>query len=357
MSQIFNFATKWITGGLFEIITTAIYVAVTMVISIVLAFIITKALKRIFQKVILPQQAEKILINGVKYAIIGFGAVISLMLVLDNLTAFNTVLLGSFIRITVGACIAIVAGILLVFYAEKRLKEFLKNSTIDPILHRFIIMSFRVVCLVLLGIIVLEMLQVPTTALVASASAIGLAVSLAVKDNIANLTSGLIIIVTKPFSSGDFIESDGINGRVHSIEMAYTTLFTYDNKKILVPNNIMAQAKIINHSAETLRRLDIVFGIGYNDDYYLAKDIIMNVAKKFPKIVEDSEHKIYVGMCEHGDSSIKIVSRVWVDWADYYDLNLHMLENVKLEFDKNGINIPYNQLDVHVYNKILENKA
>ena len=193
---------------------------------------------------------------------------------------------------------------------------------------------------------VLDKLGIPTTSIITSLGAVGLAISLAVKDSIATLAGGVVILVLKPFNLGDYVEIDGLGGTVREITMFNTVLNTPDNKRISLPNDSVYKAKVVNYSAEPNRRLDLVFTIGYNDDYDKAKALIEKVIQDCPLALDDPAP--VVRMSGHGASAIEITTRVWVKNSDYFELQFRMYEDVKKIFDQNGISIPFNQLDVHI---------
>lgn len=249
------------------------------------------------------------------------------------LTVFNAALVGAL-------------GWALIKFLLGAIAKFLKKTKIDPLLHSLILSVAKIGMIVLLAISVLDVLGIPTTSIVTSLGAVGLAISLAVKDSVASLAGGVVILLLKPFTLGDYVEIDSTGGTVREITMFSTVLNTPDNKRISIPNDAVSKARIVNYSAEPDRRLDLVFTIGYNDDYAKAKSLIEKVIRDCPLALQDPEP--LVRMSGHGASSIEITTRVWVKNADYFELKFRMYEEVKKAFDQNGISIPYNQLDVHL---------
>jgi small conductance mechanosensitive channel len=197
-------------------------------------------------------------------------------------------------------------------------------------------------------IILLSMLGVDTTSLVAIFSVLTLAISLAVQGVISNLASGIMLVVTKPFEEGDFVDIGGNSGTVEQINITCTKLRTGDNKVITVPNGSITSATVINYSTKETRRVDLTFSVAYGSDVEKVKAIIMDVVTKHEKVLTDKAP--LVRLTEHGASSLDFVTRVWVKSGDYWTVNFDILESVKTEFDKQGIKKPYNQLDVHVKN-------
>ncbi len=204
----------------------------------------------------------------------------------------------------------------------------------------------KAVFYIVIALVVLDAFDVPTTSFVALFSAIGLAISLAVKDTLANFAEGLMLLITKPFKLGDYIETEGVQGTVQRIELVYTRLLTVDNKVVLIPNGEISGARITNYSAEPTRRLDLVFSIGYSDDIDRAKQVIEQIVDNHPYALK--EPAPFIRVIEHGASSIDIAARIWVATEHYWDLNFDMKEMVKAEFDRHGINIPYPHMDINI---------
>lgn len=158
--------------------------------------------------------------------------------------------------------------------------------------------------------------------------------------------SGVILIFFRPFEVGDTISAGGETGTVESITLFNTTLLTPDNKVILIPNNAVAAGNIVNFSKQEERRVDFVFGIGYNDDLKLAKATLQEIADADDRILKDPAS--FIGVGELGDSSVNFTVRVWVKAADYWGVHFDTNEKVKLTFDEKGISMPYPQMDVHL---------
>ncbi|MEG1971751.1 MAG: mechanosensitive ion channel [Oscillospiraceae bacterium] len=244
------------------------------------------------------------------------------------------------------SCLIFIVGYYIINLAVKILKEFLLVSKIQTTLHAFILSATKIFLLILLTMISLEALGISTSSLVAALASAGLAISLSVKDHLSNLIGGVVILMAHPFKENDFVDINGTEGIVSEIGLIYTVLKSFDNKTIFMPNNDTAKAKIINHSSEKNRRLDMTFSIGYDDDYEKAKEIIFNAAKATGFVLDSPAP--YVRMSGHGASSINISCRLWTMWENYYELSALMNETVKAQFDKNSINIPFNQMDVHI---------
>lgn len=252
------------------------------------------------------------------------------------------------------AIVIFLGGMFLSKIALSITKNLLIKSKVDIALHRFLLSSLKITLIVLI-LITCASIFVPVTSLLTVLGAFGLAISLAVKDSLSNVAAGILLLLTKPFTIKDYVSIDDTSGIVSEIGLVYTVLKTFDNQIIHIANSDVSNAKIINLSSERFRRLDLVFSIGYDDDFEEAKTIIRNCAFNNRYVeVEDSqveEHASIIRVCEHGDSAIKICCKVWVTYENYWNLKYHILENVKLEFDKAKISIPYNQLDLHLIKK------
>ena len=156
----------------------------------------------------------------------------------------------------------------------------------------------------------------------------------------------LRILIFKPFKVGDYIVVGNYEGTVRTIELLYTKLTTVDNKVVMLPNGTLSNSNIINVGAEDYRRLDIEMSIGYSSDLKLAKTLLNNIINANPAIIKDREIKVIVKSLD--ESCVTLETRAWVKTEDYWDTKFTLLENYKSEFDKNGIEIPFNQMDVHI---------
>lgn len=245
--------------------------------------------------------------------------------------------------------ITLLVGYIVIKILMKMITNVLKKSRIDVTLHKFLLSVIKGVLWVLVGLTVLQSFGVEMTSIIASLSVVGLAVSLAIKDSLSNVAGGIIVLFSKPFQVGDYVKINEFEGKVEHINTINTKLTTIDNKAIFIPNSSVSASTVVNFTNENMRRVDIVFSIGYNDDFTKAKQIISDIIVKHPKALK--EPKPLVRVCELGASSVNITTRVWAKGEDYWDLRFDLLELVKLKFDEEGISIPFNQLDVHVVNE------
>lgn len=216
----------------------------------------------------------------------------------------------------------------------------------DDILRRFILSIVKSVLLLFVVIASLEQLGLDTTSLVALLGAAGLAVGLALKDSLANFSAGVMLIIYRPFTKGDYVEAGGTQGTVEEITLLTTMFATPDNKQVIVPNAAVFSGVITNYSAKPVRRVDMTFGVGYADDLKQAKGIIENILANDPRVLKDPAPTVAVG--ELADSSVNFVVRPWCNTADYWSLFFDTTEKVKQAFDEQNISIPFPQMDVHV---------
>lgn len=218
----------------------------------------------------------------------------------------------------------------------------------DKTVMRTIAYVFNIGMKLLVAICLVGYLGINTSGLTALVTSLGVCFGLAVNGALSNLAGGIILLVTRPFRVDDFIEAQGVSGTVEDIHMVNTKIRTPDNKVIYLPNGALSTGNIINYSEKPIRRVDFVFSIGYTADYEKAREIIMNILTSHELTLDDPAP--YVRMGAHSASSIDINARAWAKNSDYWTVYPDIIEKVKAEFDKNGIEIPFNQLDVHVKN-------
>jgi small conductance mechanosensitive channel len=230
----------------------------------------------------------------------------------------------------------------------------MKKHKIEISLRRFLRSVLSISLKVILLISILSTLGVKMTSFVAILGAAGLAIGLALKGSLSNFAGGFMIIFFKPFKVGDQIIAQGEKGVVDSITIFSTILHTADNQRIIIPNGDLSNSVIINLSAQKNRRVDMTFGIGYEDDLQKAKTILIELIKKDKRILTDP--KPFVGISELADSSVNFIVKAWCLSSDYWGIFYAMNENVKLTFDKEGISIPYPQQDIHLHKIKTNNK-
>jgi small conductance mechanosensitive channel len=224
-------------------------------------------------------------------------------------------------------------------------RRLLKHADIDQILIGFICSIVNVLLLLVVVIAAVDQLGVDTTSMVALVGAAGLAVGLALQGSLQNFAAGVMLVVFRPFDRGDFVEIAGTSGVVEEINIFNTRLRTGDNRTVIVPNGPILNGTITNNSAQDTRRVDMVFGIGYDDDIKQAKDIIERLLQDDERILKNPAP--LVAVAELADSSVNFAVRPWVASGDYWSVLYDLNEKTKMSFDAAGISIPYPQMDIH----------
>jgi small conductance mechanosensitive channel len=247
---------------------------------------------------------------------------------------------------TITAILIFIIGRFAAKLIKKIIKKTMIKAKIDQTLISFTTNLTYIALMAFVVIASLSKLGIQTTSFVAIIGAAGLAIGLALQGSLSNFAAGVILIIFRPFKAGDYIEGGGVAGSVKEIQIFTTILTSPDNKTIIVPNSKLTGDNIVNYATQGTRRLDMVFSIGYGDDIDKAKEVLSQVVKNDPRLLNDPAPKIAV--LEHADSSINIVCRPWVKADDYWDVYFDMMENVKKAFDKEGISIPFPQTDIHM---------
>lgn len=246
------------------------------------------------------------------------------------------------------AVIILVAGFFLASLISKIVIRTLKAKNVDPSIYQFIKSIISVIIKIVFILFALS-LFVNINSFLAAIGAVGLTAGIGLQDSVAQFASGIQILLNRQFNTGDYIAVDGQEGFVVEIRFMNTVITTVDNKRVIIPNSHITKSNIVNYSAEENRRVDLVFSISYSDDIAKAKAVILDVANNNESILKDPAAVVYVN--SHESSSINLVARFWCKSAEYWNVYFSMQENVKLAFDKNDINIPFNQLDVHIIDK------
>lgn len=244
------------------------------------------------------------------------------------------------------AVLFLLIGFFLVKQIMRILKRAFQKSNMDGIMSSFIRSVTKIILYVLLIVIALSILDVPMDSIVAVIASAGVAVGLALKDSLSNLAGGFIILFSKPLKEGDTIEADGVTGKVEAITILYTRIVTADNKTVFIPNGVVASGKIINYTDKETRRVDLNFGISYEDDIDAARTVLLEQVKAAPEALDVPAPKVVV--LSHDDSAVTLQLQVWTKSEDYWPLHYRLLESVKKAFDRSGISIPYPQMDVHL---------
>ena len=243
--------------------------------------------------------------------------------------------------------VVLFAGIIVVKVTGRIFKRMMDKSKLKGATGNFLTSIVKVALMALYVIILLSMLGVDTTSLVAIFSVLTLAVSLAVQDLVANFASGMMLVATKPFEEGDYVDIDSTSGTVEEIKIVCTKLQTPDNKVITIPNSTVTSAVVVNYSTKGTRRLDLTLSVAYGTEVEAVKSTVLEVIARHSDVVMQSPAPM-VRLKEQNASSLDFTARVWVKSADYWPLNFDLQEELYTEFGKRGIEIPFPQMDVHI---------
>lgn len=246
------------------------------------------------------------------------------------------------------ALIVLVIGLFVIKMIVNGLDKLFKKKDYDPSLESFLLSVARIALKLMLYVAVIQMLGVQTTSFIAVLGAAGLAVGMALSGTLQNFAGGVMLLIFKPFKTGDFIDAQGHAGTVSEIQIFNTILKTPDNKTIIIPNGGLSTGSMINYSTEATRRVDWTIGIGYGDDADKAQAVIRKMMEDDSRILKDPAP--FVEVSELADSSVNFAARAWVNAGDYWGVYFDMNKNVYKTFDKEGLNIPFPQMDVHVHN-------
>ncbi len=228
-------------------------------------------------------------------------------------------------------------------------KYLFKAKKLDETVQKFLYSLVNIALKVFLIVSVISIMGVPTTSFVAVVGALSLAIGLAFQGSLSNFAGGLLLLVLRPIKVGDYIDVSGFQGTVEAINIFTTDLVTIDNKKVIMPNAQVSNATIVNFSANDKRRVDMTFGVSYDSDIDHVKRVLREVIDAIPQTLQAPEP--FVALSEQADSALVFVVRVWANKSDYWAIHFALLENVKKAFDKEGIDIPYNVLDVRLPEK------
>lgn len=258
--------------------------------------------------------------------------------------------LDSGIKIIISLIIMLISFKVINFIARRIQNRLKTNERLDKTLVKTLTNIGKIGLKIVIVICLVGYLGIDTSGLTALVTSLGVCVGLAVNGALSNLAGGFLILFTRPFKVDDYIEveSTDIAGTVEDIQIVCTKIRTPDNKMIYVPNGTLSNSNIINYSEKDTRRVDFSFSIAYENDFEKAKAIIMAVCESHNLVLSDPAP--FVRVSDYGRSSINITARVWVKRSDYWTVKFDILEAVKTTFDKSGILIPHNQLDVHVKN-------
>lgn len=238
-------------------------------------------------------------------------------------------------------------GKIVIALVVRGLRKVMRRQDVDPTLETFVCNLVRMSLLVIVIIAAIGQLGIQTTSFIAIFGAAGLAVGLALQGSLSNFAAGVLIVLFRPYRVGDFVEAAGISGSVEQVQILTTVLKTGDNKQIIVPNGQIMDSIITNYSANDTRRVDMVVGVGYDDDLDKVRATIQALVAAEERILDEPACTIAVS--ELADSSVNFVVRPWVKTADYWGVMFDLTEAIKKRFDQEGISFPFPQQDVHLH--------
>jgi len=245
------------------------------------------------------------------------------------------------------ALLTLVIGFWVISKIVKGMTKVLSIRSVEDTLQLFLASITGIALKAMLIISVASMIGIETTSFIAVIGAAGLAIGLALQGSLSNFAGGVLILLFKPFKIGDVVDAQGYVGVIKEIQIFNTIITTLNNERVIIPNGILSNGPIKNVFAEPTRRVDVTFGISYDDDVRGAKEVLRDIVLADTRLLEsDKGHEIYVS--EHADSSVNLLVRVWCNSEDYWPVYFALYENVKIAFDEKGITIPYPQRDVHM---------
>lgn len=269
-----------------------------------------------------------------------FFSIAHLKQLLNDLGNWSVSLIGKLVI----AVIIWVIGKKIIKVLDKIVKKMLDRSSLDKGVVNFVVSVLKFAMYAILIMIVVDKLGFQTTSLLTLFGSAALAIGMSLQGSLSNFAGGILILIFKPFKVGDYIVVGTNEGTVKSIEILYTRLVTIDNKVIMLPNGSLSNSSIVNVGAENTRRIDIQIGIGYSSDIPKAKKLLEQVINSEKGILKDKDVLVVVKSLD--ESCVTLETRAWVNTADYWNVRFNLLEHYKNIFDENGIEIPFNQLDV-----------
>ena len=253
-----------------------------------------------------------------------------------------------FLPSLIGAIIVLFVGVWICRLIRKFVRRLMIARSVDITIQNFVNELLRWVLYIILFLTVIQKIGVPVSSFLGALAAAGVAIGLALQGSLSNFAGGIMLLILKPFRIGDSIEAKGHTGTVERIGMFYTTLIKFGNERVIIPNGPLFSDNIINYSQNPTRRHNIIVGIGYGSDLKKAKEILYRLAKECPTALQEPPAVVYVE--ELADSSVNLSLRIWSksDTKNYLETRFYLIEQIKLTFDKEGIEIPFPQRDVHI---------
>ncbi|MBR1759390.1 MAG: mechanosensitive ion channel [Lachnospiraceae bacterium] len=254
-----------------------------------------------------------------------------------------------FLWLIVLALIMIWVGRRIIRWISKGLKRAFEKAKIESGVAGFLLKAAQVGMYLLLAMAITEAVGIGASSVIALVGSCGVAIGLALQGSLSNLAGGVLLLATKPFVAGDYIVAGTASGTVSQIDLFYTTLISPDSKQVIVPNGTLANTTIENYSELPVRRIDQTISVAYDSDIEKVKEVLLAVAKAEPHILQDKEILAFINT--FGESSIEFCLRVWVPRTEFWNVSMAIREKIKEAFDANGIEIPFNQLDVKIKNE------
>ena len=248
------------------------------------------------------------------------------------------------------AVLVFLIGVQLIKLIRSIIRKSMKRANVEVGAVQFVDSFIKAAMYIILVLTIASSFGLDAASIVAVLGSAGVAIGLAVQGSLSNLAGGVLLLILKPFKVGDYIKEDssGKEGTVTEIQIFYTKLLTFDNQTVILPNGSLANNSLINVSAEPHRRMDIKIGISYKADLKKAKDVLLQVLETDEKTSKDKDRLVFVD--ELAESAVVLGVRCWFAQEDFWSGKWRITENCKLALDEAGIEIPYNQLDVHVKN-------
>lgn len=262
-----------------------------------------------------------------------------------NTVGIRDLTLGDVLRVL----IMVLVGWLVIRLLMRMVDRLLDKSKAVAAIKTYIYTAVNIFLWFLLALMLAETLGIKATSIIAMLSVVGLAVSLALQNTLANLAGGLVLLVTKPFLVGDYVEADGISGTISNLSLSYTTFVTPDNKEIFVPNSQLSSTKIVNYNHLGRRRMDLKLTASYDAPTAQVRAAIQETLATVPGILEDPAPVVYVS--EYQSSSIEYLTRLWTASDDYWTVYYALMEDVRESFARHGVEMTYDHLNVHIVEK------
>lgn len=244
------------------------------------------------------------------------------------------------------ALMILIIGYFFIKLLSKLMMRIIYATKIDNAIGGFVVGLIRVILSILLVLAIISMLGISGNSFLVVFSSVAIAVGMTLKDSLANIANGIVIIITKPFKKGDHIAVGDFEGVVKSIKILTTEIYTFDNKKIVIPNSTIVNSTLTNYTANSTRRADIVIGVSYESDIKQVKKILLDILEKHELVLDVPKYSVILK--DFGDSSLDFQLKFWTKTADYYSAINDIKEIIIEEFRKNNIEIPYNKLDVQL---------